>query len=1780
MEGPCRCGREHGSGTSTSRVTRRLAPARAPKNGQIVDPSELYHRAKPLEGTQGAQYLAGRGLNAELAAAAGVKFSPGFAGAPAIVYPLRNPLTGELVGVEGRYIDREHQPKTRAFGPKGEGAFIMPGALDGDQLVLVEGLADTLALASAGIRALCTAGARVPDWLPELVQKRAVIAAFDADEAGDQQAAAIMQSLAPDIPAARWRPPAGRKDWAELLQLDGAEALGLALVAMLTPAPALDRFLTQLDALPDRDAKHELIRRKIPELIGYDAAQLDRWRAKLTNGHGAGFRAAAFDSILTETRRNARHRPTVRTLEGAKLPPGGGRPSANGEADGPLPIPGGHGMRVDADFRQLFDRFGNPEPSVFPRVVAWGRVRDRDRWETALSYDIVPSNVGPDAEPMTFTRQQVRTGERWGEIGLTGCDGAGNVALYSNLVLMQATPDRRHDRHTRTGWDSLAPGAPLRFIVSSGIVDAEGLRPALTDLPQPLDRYTLQATEGATLHDAAEALERFLDGWPYRITIPLLADMMKAPLIRLVRPWSQTNTLQTGPKGSGKTSSLVCALNVWGPLAEADLPTFNASPQGHEEAMAAGRDVPFPLDNARPGTVAEEHEQERLLKGALYSFYAHKGRQRAQRDGSAASTRDPLGLLSATGEGIPSGLPDSAKDRILVLKHYDRDTSMARIAAAHSAMGALPLLTIAYLSRLCRQGDALRSTLGRRRSELLDAESDGRLSRDPYKIADRQLALEELTATLVEAGLWGAEQRATFLAESLGLLREAAEAQREDDEELAPTERLRRALIADVQMKRVLFEAPDYGSPENAPEEGWTLREVSYRDAEGVWKTRLEPARASAVPLGYIAANERAGALEHHIPSESFDQWARAALAREGIPALGEPVASLAAWAGQGLIAAEGKHLRPKRRRSAEGPRLRCVVLLPGFFVPEEVGPVGPKPVADSDLPHLRPHLAPAGGALVGPEDGMVGPQIESEIGPDGLYAPQAPPNREQKEELACNENAHGSVTVKPGHAQCGAEGIEELGPCTWPGCHCLASCFDVATATEPRCRPHMENEPPNNTDGPVAPTAGPTEVSTPSGERSDLPATTPNLEYGRPDHLRAWQALCTAGRAQLWTWPGHLCPDCRCFDHLYACLKAGDCATADELRSSVCVHCCPPPEPLSPSGGLQPDDELPGPDAGKRSDDPEPALGGDEAGQQGRAEQPQPDSGPDDDLPDGELPPELPLDEGPEPSPVPDYLAAWRALAAIRVAQVWSRPRACEVCHHEDHRFGFVIVRGLDTSSCVHCVAPPELPSEDAPPGDESPVDDDGPPGNKPPREPEPPPADESEARPRHPNRLATLGADGLYLMAQGYPQRLDAPVLANVGELLDFMVRVGVRQLWVHRDGLSSLGLPPELPRDEHGRPREDVPHRFLLEHGDWDIGEPTLRWWYRAKRGDLSLQVAVAPYSAGSSWAECWAAPATATELLTALSDFSRALDNMLPVGGAARTGIALWRRQLGRMQAGKDLRPLTLPSAALSGKRESDLAWIPPLPPEKRLPGLYVHSWDANGRYAGSMAGLRIGIGDPTHLVGDALHFNRTQPGLWLSTIETADLPGNLPDPLGCDSHPRWRTSPSLELAQQLGIPVRLHEAYIWERSSRLLERFYETARDGRRSLHGSSRDALKRLYVAFVGMLGSRTWNQDDVTFQPVVRESIIAESRTRLWRTLRRCAEEGQPPSLVYVDEAAFVSENPDALGAKPEAIRLDESLGGFKHSASKPLAELLPAWESGRIVTVLDALKGGEGVE
>lgn len=221
------------------RKPRRVRPAAPPSPPPASEEDRATFAARvagatSLDGTPGAAYLRGRGLDPEGAHRAGARFATDFGGRPAILFPLRD-RDGRLVAVHARYVG-EGTPKCRTVkqnpnAPHG-GVFATPGALDAPQATIVEAPLDALSLALCGCPALATVGTACPGWLPRLLALRRAFVGHDADEAGDVAASRVADELRAFGAVVERLRPLGEKDWNDLLKRHGPTVMRMELMTV------------------------------------------------------------------------------------------------------------------------------------------------------------------------------------------------------------------------------------------------------------------------------------------------------------------------------------------------------------------------------------------------------------------------------------------------------------------------------------------------------------------------------------------------------------------------------------------------------------------------------------------------------------------------------------------------------------------------------------------------------------------------------------------------------------------------------------------------------------------------------------------------------------------------------------------------------------------------------------------------------------------------------------------------------------------------------------------------------------------------------------------------------------------------------------------------------------------------------------------------------------------------------------------------------------------------------------------------------------------------------------------------------------------------------------------------------------------------------------------------------------------------------------------------------------------------------------------------------------
>lgn len=238
------------------RERRMITAPAAPVPSGGMDRKEMAWRSGQMvsifRSTEALTFLASRGFvgrDFELLHEMGVRFGPEYgrtrgsadkrpwSGEKAIVFPIRD-SANRLIATQGRFLEKhEGLPKSMSLGPLSQGVFRSWGA-DEWPIAIVEAPLDALALSAAGMQAFALCGCRpLPQWLLSLSFSHRFVAAFDADEAGDKQAALTIAELQGVGACCKRLRPEGAKDWAEMLLGQHREGLAAWLEARLGHLP-------------------------------------------------------------------------------------------------------------------------------------------------------------------------------------------------------------------------------------------------------------------------------------------------------------------------------------------------------------------------------------------------------------------------------------------------------------------------------------------------------------------------------------------------------------------------------------------------------------------------------------------------------------------------------------------------------------------------------------------------------------------------------------------------------------------------------------------------------------------------------------------------------------------------------------------------------------------------------------------------------------------------------------------------------------------------------------------------------------------------------------------------------------------------------------------------------------------------------------------------------------------------------------------------------------------------------------------------------------------------------------------------------------------------------------------------------------------------------------------------------------------------------------------------------------------------------------------------------
>ena len=316
-------------------------------------------------------------------------------------------------------------------------------------------------------------------------------------------------------------------------------------------------------------------------------------------------------------------------------------------------------------------------------------------------------------------------------------------------------------------------------------------------------------------------------------------------------------------------------------------------------------------------------------------------------------------------------------------------------------------------------------------------------------------------------------------------------------------------------------------------------------------------------------------------------------------------------------------------------------------------------------------------------------------------------------------------------------------------------------------------------------------------------------------------------------------------------------------------------------------------------------------------------------------------------------------------------------------------------------------------------------------------------------------------------------------------------------------------------------------------------------------------------------------------TIAARFQKLADSNLPFAVSAKTtGFQLMEatvhvkdRDLREefMTATKDpVLPATVPAL------EDDFNWTR-MPTEVETSHELVHAYDRNGSYLAGVSGTYFGLGEPTHFANGHEFVKNKQGYYRVQLPQRDDLDPRMPSPFGHHNDERlgrdaWISAPTLEIANEIGHDLIVHEAYIWETSHRSLDswaKYIDAARtrlDTDNVDDRAARSIIKSIYVRAIGSIGSVDYHSGRRGFAPERRHAIQARARANMIRRIVKIGNATNTwPIAVHKDTLLYTSNNSDALAAWPGTIDdLGKGLGKYKHEGVAPMAEQLPYFHGG----------------
>ncbi|MFD7161298.1 hypothetical protein ACFV9C_42400 [Kribbella sp. NPDC059898] len=634
--------------------------------------------------------------------------------------------------------------------------------------------------------------------------------------------------------------------------------------------------------------------------------------------------------------------------------------------------------------------------------------------------------------------------------------------------------------YSSTGWRKTADGQ-WKFVHASGLLGAEGNKPATIDLTGPLARYEL--TEPVSNDDLRElwtigGLE-MLHRLPDFVAVPLIGAAYRA----VVTPNNSTLGL-FGVPGTFKTAVATLAMHHYGTRWENTTPVVSmsgtgATMNGFRNLFASTRDVLVPLDDVAPDGGITAAEQR--LASINRMFFNREGRTTETRDKERRWSAGPAGSAMITSE--VRAFTASGDQRWFVVELLNGDVDLDHIIQldrpdARYARNALMSTFVAWLARdLEAHRQALQVKVSEFTSELRSQGSANRVARGAAELLG---GWDLLLGWLVEQDVTTREQADALAERVMAAIVHAARRQEDPDSPTSDGGKVRMALAEALRSGIIHLTTPDGGEPPSPQ----ALR-LGYRQIKiGTDRDDLEPLyrlETKGKPAGAWAINEYDEERLYLRPDAAL------AAVQEVIKASGSSMPLNKRIMGRALESIPGC-LRPDDEKNPTGTsRLTRRRMLPGglarvwdlkadvvFSVdgdsPDDATPSSPTPGPDPSGPSDASPLPPA--TSTGPDNTTKGEPAAADAGqPDLLDAAATEPTETTTESKGDQPMMAIAYTAPDGtqHERRTAAEPQLCGDCDMPTTSVIddefvhTSCFDDRFAAAP-----VPAQPDAATSGPV----------------------------------------------------------------------------------------------------------------------------------------------------------------------------------------------------------------------------------------------------------------------------------------------------------------------------------------------------------------------------------------------------------------------------------------------------------------------------------------------------------------------------------------------------------------------------------------------------------------------------------------------------------------------------------------------------------------------------------------